>query len=74
MIPGTGGLRKLRFAPPGWRAGKRGATRVVYAYLVTGEAVYLFTLSGKNEQSDLTPDEKRAFRRVLQRLQEMYRS
>ena len=74
VIPGTGGLRKLRFAPPSWHAGKRGATRVVYAYLVTGQAVYFFTLYGKNEQSDLKPDEKRVFRRVLQRLQEIYRS
>jgi hypothetical protein len=74
VIPGTGGLRKLRFAPPTWHAGKRGATRVIYAYLVAGQAVYFFTLYGKNEQSDLKPDEKRDFRRVLQRLQEVYRS
>jgi hypothetical protein len=74
LIPGTGGLRKLRFAPPSWRAGKRGAARVVYAYVVIGQAVYLFTLYGKNEQSDLTPDEKRVFRRVLRRLQDEYRS
>lgn len=24
VIPGTGGLRKLRFAPPSWHTGKRG--------------------------------------------------
>ena len=29
VIPGTGGLRKLRFAPPSWHTGKRGASRVI---------------------------------------------
>src|SRR5690349_16719232 len=62
IIPGTGGLRKLRFAPPSWHAGKRGASRVIYAYIASGETVYLFTLYGKNEQSDLAPDEKKVFR------------
>jgi hypothetical protein len=73
VIPGTGGLRKLRFAPPSWHTGKRGATRVIYALIVPGEAVYLFTLYGKNEQSDLRPDEKKIFRQVLERLQQSYR-
>jgi hypothetical protein len=73
VIPGTGGLRKLRFAPPSWHTGKRGAARVIYAYIVSGKAVYLFTLYGKNEQADLTPDEKKVFRAVLERLQDRYR-
>jgi hypothetical protein len=74
VIPGTGGLRKLRFAPPTWHTGKRGAARVIYAFIVAGEAVYLFTLYGKNEQSDLSPDEKKVFRQVLERLQKSYKS
>src|SRR3954470_16788599 len=40
VIPGTGGLRKIRFAPPTWHTGKRGASRVIYAFIVGGEAVY----------------------------------
>ena len=40
-IPGTGGLRKLRFAPPSRHTGKRGAFRVIYAFIVPGDAVYL---------------------------------
>src|SRR5882672_9226395 len=61
-IPGTGGLRKLRFAPPTWHTGKRGALRVIYAFIEAGNAVYLFTLYRKNEQSDLSADEKKVFR------------
>lgn len=72
VIPGTGGLRKIRFAPPSWHVGKRGASRVIYAFIVRGQAVYLFTLYGKNEQSDLTSDEKKIFRQVLERLRQQY--
>ena len=74
VIPGTGGLRKLRFAPPSWHTGKRGASRVIYAFIVPGSAIYLFTLYGKNQQSDLTADEKKVFRTVLERLQNLYRA
>jgi hypothetical protein len=68
LIPGTGGLRKIRFAPPSWHSGKRGASRVISAYIALGSVVYLFTLYAKNEQSDLKPEEKEVFRKVLQRL------
>src|SRR5688572_26057880 len=32
LVQGTGGLRKLRFAPPRWKSGKSGAARVCYVY------------------------------------------
>src|SRR5205085_9439991 len=32
-LAGTGGLRKMRFAPARWKRGKSGAARVGYAYL-----------------------------------------
>jgi hypothetical protein len=73
VMPGTGGLRKLRFAPPSRYTGKRGAFRVIYAFIESGEAVYPFTLYGKNERSDLSPDEKKFFRQVLHRLHGMYK-
>lgn len=68
VIPGTGGLRKLRFAPPSWHTGKRGASRVIYCFITSGDVVYLFTLYGKNEASDLSAEEKNVFKRVLDRL------
>jgi hypothetical protein len=73
VIPGTGGLRKLRFAPPSWHTGKRGAARVIYAFIAAGSAVYLFILYGKNQQSDLTAEEKKVFHLVLKRLQDRHR-
>jgi hypothetical protein len=73
VVPGAGGLRKMRFAPPSWHTGKRGGTRIYYAYIVLGEVVYLFTLYGKNEQADISRDEKRVLSQVLARLYEKYR-
>ncbi len=65
VIEQTGGLRKLRFAPPGSGRGKRGAFRVCYAYFPAYGTVALFVIFGKNEQSDLSPAEARATAKAL---------
>lgn len=44
VVQGTGGLRKLRFAPPSWRSGKSGATRVIYIVFVEAAFCYLFNI------------------------------
>ena len=58
VIPGTGGLRKLRFADPRRSKGTRGGLRVIFYYWVDGPQFWLFTLYGKDEISDLTPNQK----------------
>jgi mRNA-degrading endonuclease RelE of RelBE toxin-antitoxin system len=65
VIEHTGGLRKLRFAPPGLRRGKSGAYRVCYAYFPVYGTVALFVAFGKNERSDLSPAEARAIVKAL---------
>jgi hypothetical protein len=57
-IPGTGGVRKLRFAAPG--RGKRGGARIVYYYLDASLPLYALLAYAKNDQGDLTPDERRS--------------
>lgn len=57
-IPGTGGVRKLRFAVSG--RGKRGGARIVYYYLDDSLPLYALLAYAKNDRGDLTPDEKRA--------------
>lgn len=57
-IPGTGGLRKLRFAAKG--QGKRGGARVIYFLYDDSIPIYLIACYGKNEKSDLTPNQKKA--------------
>jgi hypothetical protein len=65
VIQGTGGLRKLRFADPRRRKGRRGGLRVIYFWWATGKQFWLFTLYGKDEASDLTPDQRKALRAML---------
>jgi hypothetical protein len=38
VVAGTGGLRKVRFAPPSRHIGKSGAFRIGYAYFRTVDA------------------------------------
>ena len=57
-IPGTGGVRKVRFAASG--RGKRGGARVIYYYLDETMPLYALLAYAKNAKTDMTPDEKRA--------------
>jgi len=66
VVPGTGGLRKVRFAPPSRHVGKSGAFRVGYAYFRTADAVYLLTIYSKNEKANLTAAEKAEARSLIE--------
>ena len=57
-IPGTGGLRKVRFAAFG--RGKSGGARVIYYFYDAENPLYALLLYGKHEQSKLTPEQKRS--------------
>ena len=59
IIPGSGGLRKVRIGRDG--IGKRGGTRVVYYFYNEEFPILLLALYAKNEKSDLTTAEKREF-------------
>ena len=56
-IPGTGGVRKLRFAASG--RGKRGGARVIYYYLDRAMPIYALLACAKAAKIDMTPEEKR---------------
>lgn len=58
LIPGTGGVRKLRWARAG--SGKRGGARVIYFYHHADAPLYLILAYAKAQSEDMTPDEKRA--------------
>ncbi len=57
VIPGTSGLRKLRWALEG--RGKRGGSRVIYYYHRPELEVLLLTAYAKNEQEDLSAHDKK---------------
>src|SRR5437667_3191538 len=54
VMRGTGGLRKIRFAPPSMHRGKSGATRVGFAYFQTKAAIAVVSIFSKNEASNFT--------------------
>lgn len=58
LIPGTGGIRKLRVALSG--QGKRGGARVIYYLLDETIPVYALAIYAKARKIDLKPEEKRA--------------
>lgn len=60
IIPGAGGIRKIRFSDPRRGKGKRGGLRVIYYWWAEGSEFWLFTLYDKDEMSDLTSDERKA--------------
>jgi hypothetical protein len=66
VVSGTGGLRKIRFAPPSRKMGKSGGFRVGYSYFRTVEAVDLLAVYPKNEKADFTPAEKAEVRKLIE--------
>ena len=64
LIPGTGGLRKIR-----WRAtgrGKRGGVRVMYYWAGAHDTILRLMMFAKNERSDLTREQKAILRRIVE--------
>lgn len=57
VIPGTGGVRKLRWGKAG--SGKRGGARVIYFYYQMDCPLYLLLAYAKAQATDLTSEEKR---------------
>ena len=66
VIPGCGGLRKLRLADPRRGKGKRGGARVIYLHVAEADIVYLMDIYGKDEQDDLTSDQKKILKRLAE--------
>lgn len=57
-IPGTGGVRKLRFAASG--RGKRGGARVIYYYLDETMPIHALLDYAKSATTDMNSAEKRS--------------
>jgi RelE toxin of RelEB toxin-antitoxin system len=64
LIPGSGGIRKLRWQLPG--RGKRGGARVIYLFRATRARLYLLFLYPKTERSDLTRAQLRLLRQLVE--------
>ena len=66
VIEGTGGARKMRIQLEG--RGKRGGGRVIYLDVFEKEHLYLLLAYPKNVQSDLTPEQKKIIRRIVEEI------
>ncbi|MGB7451727.1 MAG: type II toxin-antitoxin system RelE/ParE family toxin [Lysobacterales bacterium] len=71
LIKGTGGIRKLRWARSGM--GKSGGVRVIYYFHSEKMPLYLLTLFGKSEKSDISLEEKNALSKSVERLVKYWR-
>ena len=70
LVPGTGGIRKLRWALPG--RGKSGGARVIYYFHSDAMPLFALTAYAKNERADLSQSDRNEFRRLTVRLLESY--
>ncbi|HCI5778215.1 TPA: type II toxin-antitoxin system RelE/ParE family toxin [Klebsiella quasipneumoniae subsp. quasipneumoniae] len=65
-ISGTGGFRKIRWSRPG--TGKRGGVRVIYYNVTIKGRIYLALIYPKNEQDELSQEQKKTLRQVAELL------
>ncbi len=66
VMPGTGGFRKLRWADSERGKGRRGGLRIIYYYFHADRQIWLMTLYGKDEFSDLSPKLKKALKGAIE--------
>ena len=72
VIEGTGGIRKVRF--PMENRGKSGSVRVCYTDFAEYETTYLITAFTKNEQENLTNEEKSVLKKLVKTLRDAERN
>ncbi len=66
VIPGAGGIRKARWGRMG--QGKGGGVRTFYYCASTAGTLYLLDIYAKNQKADLTPDDKKELKRIVEQL------
>ncbi len=65
LIRGSGGLRKVRWTSG--NKGKRGGVRIIYFWKIAEDQIYLLTIYAKNEITDLSSNDKRILKQMIDR-------
>ena len=68
VVKGLQGSRKGRIADPKSPRGKSGSFRYIYLYLPHTGRIHLLFLFAKNEQSNLSPAQTKAFGQVIAKI------
>jgi len=64
LIPGGGGIRKLRWAAR--QKGKRGGIRIIYYWVVSQDLIYMLTAYSKNELTNPSTSQLNFLRRLVE--------
>ncbi len=67
VMPGCGGLRKVRVEDPGRGKGKRGGCRVIYLHFPEVERIDLLAIYSKDQRDDLTAKQRKAMKALAER-------
>ena len=70
VMKGTGGIRKLRWAAQG--KGKSGGVRIIYYFQNESIPLFLLTIFGKGEKSNLSPTERNTLSQITANLVKSY--
>ncbi len=68
VMPGCGGLLKVRVSDPKRGKGKRGGCRVIYLYVPEAKWFFLLDIYDKDEKTDLTAPEKKELAQLADEL------
>jgi hypothetical protein len=65
IIPGSGGLRKIRWSGSG--RGKSGGSRTIYYWARSADTIVMLFIFSKNERVDLSKEQLAALRALVER-------
>ena len=70
VVQGTAGVRKARATDAARGKGKRSGFRYLYYYIERDGQIFLLMIFNKEEQYDLTKDQKKVLAKLVQELRE----
>lgn len=68
VMPGCGGLRKVRTTDSKRGKGKRSGARVIYLFVPEARWFFMLDIYGKDEKDDLSPSQKKSLSQLVEEL------